>query len=119
MSGDGSRSESIRLYFLEQERRFLSGESPIPASAPPRPQTTTARPGYVDDHPVDLLFMSLASYRKGLSQEGVQYVRGREFNGGGDVYAAVVFGHDLAASSTPSGEEAARVSGRAILGLFP
>ena len=112
MSGDGSRSKLIRLYFREQERRFLAGESPIPASVPPRPQTTTARPGYVDDHPVDLLLMSLASYRKGLSREGVHYVKGREFNGGSDVYVAVLFGHALAASSTQSGEEAARVSGR-------
>ena len=62
MAGDGPRSKAVRQYFIEQERRFLAGEPPLPLSVPPSRQPPADRPPIVDDHPIDPLFMSVASY---------------------------------------------------------
>ena len=62
MAGDGPRSKAVCQYFIEQERRFLAGEPPLPLSVPPARQPPADRPSIVDDQPIDPLFMSFASY---------------------------------------------------------
>jgi phage anti-repressor protein len=92
MAGDGPRSKAVRRYFIEQERRFLAGEPPLPGSVPPARQPPADRSAIVDDQSADPLFMPFASY---LAARGLPHRQARkEAASAGPEWAAWMIGLD-------------------------